>query len=68
MTSLTWDPALYLGFAEERARPFADLVNRVAVPAPAHVVDLGCGPGNVTATLLDRWPGARVVASTRRRR
>jgi trans-aconitate 2-methyltransferase len=60
MTSTTWDPALYLAFAAERARPFADLVDRITVPEPALVTDLGCGPGNVTATLLDRWPGARV--------
>ncbi|HEY2671608.1 MAG TPA: methyltransferase domain-containing protein [Rugosimonospora sp.] len=61
MISPTWDPALYLSFADERARPFADLVSRIAMPAPARVVDLGCGPGNVTATLLDRWPQARVL-------
>lgn len=61
MTSPTWDPALYLTFADERARPFADLVGRIAVPAPDHVVDLGCGPGNATATLLERWPRARVL-------
>jgi trans-aconitate 2-methyltransferase len=60
MTSPSWDPALYLSYAAERARPFADLVGRVAVTDPAEVVDLGCGPGNATATLLDRWPGARV--------
>ena len=60
MTSPTWDPALYLTFAAERARPFADLVQRIAVDGPGSVVDLGCGPGNATATLLDRWPGARV--------
>jgi trans-aconitate 2-methyltransferase len=35
-------------------------VGRVAVENPAGVVDLGCGPGNATATLLERWPGARV--------
>ncbi|GIH20348.1 methyltransferase domain-containing protein [Rugosimonospora africana] len=61
MISPTWDPTLYLRFADERARPFADLVSRIAVPAPARVVDLGCGPGNVTATLLDRWSQARVL-------
>jgi trans-aconitate 2-methyltransferase len=57
---VAWDPAQYLRFADERARPFHDLVNRIAVDAPARVVDLGCGPGNVTATLLDCWPDADV--------
>jgi trans-aconitate 2-methyltransferase len=60
VTSTTWDPTLYLAFAAERARPFADLVGRIAVPDPTRVVDLGCGPGNVTATLLERWPRARI--------
>lgn len=57
---MAWDPAQYLRFESERARPFHDLVDRIATEAPAHVVDLGCGPGNVTATLLDRWPSATV--------
>jgi trans-aconitate 2-methyltransferase len=60
VTSPSWDPGLYLTFAAERARPFADLVQRIAVQDPATVVDLGCGPGNATVTLLDRWPRARV--------
>lgn len=60
VTSTSWDPDLYLTFAAERGRPFADLVQRIAVEDPATVVDLGCGPGNATATLLDRWPRARV--------
>jgi trans-aconitate 2-methyltransferase len=57
---VAWDPEQYLKFAVERARPFHDLVARVATPDPKRVVDLGCGPGNVTATLLDRWPTATV--------
>lgn len=57
---MAWDPAQYLRFESERARPFHDLVDRIATDAPARVVDLGCGPGNVTATLLDRWPSADV--------
>jgi trans-aconitate 2-methyltransferase len=57
---MAWDPGQYLKFEAERARPFHDLVGRIEVPAPARVVDLGCGPGNATATLLDRWPSAAV--------
>jgi trans-aconitate 2-methyltransferase len=56
-----WDPAQYLRFGDERSRPFFDLVARVPAAQPALVVDLGCGPGQLTATLADRWPGARVV-------
>lgn len=55
-----WDPAKYLQFADERSRPFFDLVSRVGVASPRLVVDLGCGPGQLTRTLADRWPAARV--------
>jgi trans-aconitate 2-methyltransferase len=57
----TWDPDRYLTYADERGRPFVDLLARVDAADPASVVDLGCGPGNLTALLVERWPGARVV-------
>ena len=57
---MAWDPAQYLKFEAERARPFHDLVARIEADSPARIVDLGCGPGNMTATLLDRWPDATV--------
>ncbi|RBY77866.1 trans-aconitate 2-methyltransferase [Blastococcus sp. TF02-09] len=60
-SSGAWDPAAYLRFAGERARPFLDLVSRVDVPSPGTVVDLGCGDGSTTALLADRWPAARVT-------
>ncbi|GAB3983151.1 trans-aconitate 2-methyltransferase [Plantactinospora veratri] len=56
-----WDPASYLRYADERSRPFYDLLARVAAQRPRTVVDLGCGPGNLTATLAARWPAARIV-------
>jgi trans-aconitate 2-methyltransferase len=56
----SWDPGTYLAFGDERARPFSDLLARVGAVDPGYVLDLGCGPGNLTATLLDRWPGAHV--------
>jgi trans-aconitate 2-methyltransferase len=55
-----WDPDAYLAFADDRSRPFFDLLARVAAPQPASVLDLGCGPGNLTATLAQRWPTAHV--------
>jgi trans-aconitate 2-methyltransferase len=57
----SWDPAGYLRFAGERARPFTDLLARVGAVEPGVVVDLGCGEGALTASLADRWPGARVT-------
>jgi trans-aconitate 2-methyltransferase len=55
-----WNPGQYLKYADERGRPFVDLISRIAANAPARVVDLGCGPGNLTATLTERWPRACV--------
>jgi trans-aconitate 2-methyltransferase len=57
----TWDPATYLQFADQRGRPFADLVARIGAEAPRTVVDLGCGPGQLTAGLATRWPTATVT-------
>lgn len=55
-----WNPDVYLAFADHRGRPFFDLVNRIATSAPRRVADLGCGPGNLTETLAQRWPDAVV--------
>jgi trans-aconitate 2-methyltransferase len=56
----TWDPDRYLTYADERGRPFVELVDRVGADAPSTVVDLGCGPGNLTALLRGRWPEADI--------
>lgn len=56
-----WDPAQYARYREERGRPFGELLARIGAVAPAYVVDLGCGSGELTATLLDRWPDAAVT-------
>jgi trans-aconitate 2-methyltransferase len=56
-----WEPDRYLAFADERGRPFVDLLSRVDAQAPSTVVDLGCGPGNLTALLKQRWPLADVT-------
>lgn len=56
----TWDPDGYLAYADERGRPFLDLLARVGAAHPSLVVDLGCGPGNLTRMLAERWPDAEV--------
>jgi trans-aconitate 2-methyltransferase len=56
-----WDPGQYRQFAGERARPFFELLARVGATDPGLVADLGCGPGELTAALASRWPGADVV-------
>ena len=60
--STTWNPTAYLAFADHRGRPFHDLLARIGADAPRRVVDLGCGPGNLTTLLAARWPCAAVEA------
>ncbi|WP_280443825.1 trans-aconitate 2-methyltransferase [Nocardia brasiliensis] len=57
-----WDPKKYLDFADHRARPFFELIGRIDAEKPRRVVDLGCGPGNLTEVLAQRWPDARLDA------
>jgi trans-aconitate 2-methyltransferase len=54
----TWNPTQYLRFSEERTRPCRDLAARIDLPPRARIVDLGCGPGNSTEVLAERWPDA----------
>jgi trans-aconitate 2-methyltransferase len=56
-----WDAGQYLRFGGERSRPFFDLIAQVGATDPGYVADLGCGPGNLTAALAQRWPAATVV-------
>lgn len=57
---MSWDPQQYLRFADDRGRPFVDLVARIR-PDASTVADLGCGAGNLTPVLRRRWPHARIV-------
>jgi trans-aconitate 2-methyltransferase len=57
----SWNPAQYLKFSEERTRPCRDLAARIDVPHPQRVIDLGCGPGNSTEVLAERWPAAEIT-------
>jgi len=58
---MTWDPDQYLKFSQPRLRPALDLLARVATENPRRVFDLGCGAGNVTRLLVERWPNAEIT-------
>ena len=58
---MTWDPDSYMAFADLRSRPGLELLARINHPDPEVIVDLGCGPGHLTAVMARRWPDARVV-------
>lgn len=57
----TWDPDRYLTYGDERGRPFVELIARIGAEDPRVVVDVGCGPGNLTRLLAQRWPRAQVT-------
>ena len=57
----TWEPLVYLKFADHRLRPALDLLAQISLDHPHAIYDLGCGPGNITRLLAERWPGAAVT-------
>lgn len=58
---MKWDPTKYTEFSDYRGRPYKDLLGQLAGVDAAKIVDLGCGPGNMTRLLAQRWPAARVT-------
>ncbi len=57
----TWNPHQYLRFKDERTQPSIDLAAKVRIENPATVIDVGCGPGNSTQVLRERWPNSRII-------
>ena len=58
-----WNPIQYEKFLKDRTQPAIDLANRLGVFTPDSILDLGCGPGNSTKVLKDRFPNARIVGA-----
>lgn len=58
---MTWSPKQYSYFDEERTRPVRDLVHAIPRDDVTTAVDFGCGPGNSTEVLIERYPSAAIA-------
>ena len=56
-----WNPGQYHRFTDHRLRPALELLSRVPITDASLVYDLGCGSGNVTRIIAERFSDARVV-------
>src|ERR1700730_16195295 len=59
--AMSWSAAQYVKFERERTRPVYDLVARIPNAKVLSAADIGCGPGNSTEVLRERYPGARII-------
>jgi trans-aconitate 2-methyltransferase len=58
-----WNPDLYLKFNKERIQPSIDLVARIDYFQPKRIIDIGCGPGNSTQILYNRWSSSEIIGA-----
>jgi trans-aconitate 2-methyltransferase len=61
MKTKDWNPELYLKFKRERTQPSIDLVSRINLSNPKKIIDIGCGPGNSTQVLVERWFNSKIL-------
>lgn len=58
-----WNPIQYEKFLKDRTQPAIDLANRIEEIAPNSILDLGCGPGNSTKVLKDKFPSTKIIGA-----
>ncbi|MDR1267968.1 MAG: trans-aconitate 2-methyltransferase, partial [Planctomycetaceae bacterium] len=56
-----WNPDEYLVFKNERTQPSIDLVEKIDLKNPKNIIDIGCGPGNSTQILLNKWSDSVII-------
>lgn len=58
---MRWRPGQYEKFSGPRLQPGLDLLSRLPEIDAKRVIDLGCGTGELTSLLAQRYPGARTI-------
>lgn len=58
-----WNSAQYLKFQKERTQPSIDLCRRIECENPKRIIDIGCGPGNSTAVLSERFRNSYILGA-----
>jgi len=56
-----WNPQKYLAYKNERTQPAIDLLERIVLVNPKKIIDIGCGPGNSTQILVNKFPNCTII-------